>query len=56
MEWLTRTQGFLPTFEDYELYCEYNAARPSREHWNANATDRGLPLIEERYLCLVRLP
>lgn len=55
-EWLTRAQGFLPTFQDYELYCGYNAAQPSREHWNENAADRGLPFAQERYLWMVRLP
>jgi len=55
-EWTVRARGFLPTFEDYALRCAYNSSEPSRAEWEAGATDEGLCFVEERFVCLARLP
>lgn len=55
-EWLVRANGFLPTFEDDAAWCEYNGLAASRDLWAAEQTDAGFPFVEERFVCLVRLP
>jgi SAM-dependent methyltransferase len=51
-EWRERVRGWLPTWEDYCLRCEFMNTAPDPALWNREATERGLPYFEERYTVL----
>ena len=55
-EWLVRTPGILPAWQDYARWCEFNDATPSRAEWASRADERGFPFVEERYVWLARVP
>jgi len=50
-EWRERVRGWLPTEEDYLLYCEFMNRPPDPDAWKT-ATGRGLMYFEERHTVL----
>ena len=51
-EWRERVRGWLPTYEDYRLRCEFMNAVPDEALWRREAAERGLLYFEERYTVL----
>lgn len=45
---VVEAHGFLPTFEDYALYSEFNALPVSRVEFDAMTTARSFPFVETR--------
>ncbi|WP_407571200.1 hypothetical protein [Deinococcus altitudinis] len=51
-EWRGRVRGWLPTWEDYCLRCEFTNTVPDPALWSRKVTERGLAYFEERYTVL----
>ncbi|PNY81765.1 class I SAM-dependent methyltransferase [Deinococcus koreensis] len=55
-EWRASVRAWAPTWEDWQLRCEFMGEVARSEDWDAGATSRGLPYREERSVVLAGPP
>ncbi|ULH17988.1 class I SAM-dependent methyltransferase (plasmid) [Deinococcus sp. KNUC1210] len=45
-------QAYTPSWEDWQLRCQFMGEHAEREEWESKVTGRGMPYKEERYIVI----